>query len=86
MAATAERDGRYVLGTNDAALGVEAMLAASKRRGVPERGYTTIIGPLAIRPVDRHMQQRLLGLVFCTMVALLVYALREVLACRTGFP
>jgi hypothetical protein len=59
------------------------MLARSKRRDVPEKRYALIKGPLAIRPVYLHKEERIQALVFCTMVALLVFALLELLAQRT---
>jgi uncharacterized membrane protein YobD (UPF0266 family) len=40
---------------------------------------------LAIRPVYLHKEERIQALIFCTMVALLVFALLELLAHRAGF-
>jgi transposase len=77
-------DGRYVLGTNDPALDADQMLARSKRRDVPEKRYALVKGPLAVRPVYLHKQERVHALVFCTMVALLLFALLELLARRAG--
>jgi transposase len=82
IAAAAQLDGRYVLGTNAETLDAEQMLARSKRRDVPEKRYALIKGPLAIRPVYLHKEERIQALVFCTMVALLVFALLELLAQR----
>jgi transposase len=83
IAVAAQLDGRYVLGTNAETLDAEQMLARSKRRDVPEKRYALIKGPLAIRPVYLHQEERIQALVFCTMVALLVFALLELLAQRT---
>lgn len=85
IAAAAALDGRYVLGTNDANLDAEQMLASAKRRDVPEKRFALVKGPLAVRPVYLHKQERIQALVFCTMVALLVFALLELLAHRAGF-
>lgn len=74
IARAAALDGRYVLGTN-APLSGEQMLALSKRRDVPEKRYALIKGPLAVRPIYLHKQERIRALVFCTMVALLIFAL-----------
>ena len=82
MAEAARLDGRYVLGTNAADLDAEQMLARSKRRDVPEKRYALIKGPLAIRPIYLHQEDRIRALLFCTMVALLVFALLELLAQR----
>jgi hypothetical protein len=84
LAAAAALDGRYVLGTTAPTLDAEQMLARSKERDVPEKRFATVKGPLAIRPVYLHSQERILGLVFCTMVALLAFALLELLARRAG--
>ena len=62
----------------------DAQLATSKRRDVPEKRYALLKGPLAVRPVFLHQQERILSLVFCTMVALLVFALLEWVARRVG--
>jgi transposase len=84
LAEAARLDGRYVVGTTDPTLDATRMLTLSKRRDVPEKRYALIKGPLAIRPVYLHKQERILGLVFCTMVALLVFALLELLLRRAG--
>ncbi len=77
----AKVDGRYLLVTNDENLTDEQMLRLSKRRDVPEKRFSTVKGPLQVRPVYVHKQERVLGLVFCSLVALLVFALIE-LECR----
>jgi len=84
LAQAAELDGRYVLGTNAPDLDANTMLSDAKQRDVPEKGYAIVKGPLAIRPIYLHKQERILALVFCTLVALLVYALLELLARRAG--
>jgi transposase len=84
LAAAAAVDGRYVVGTNDGTLSAEEILAASKQRDVPEKRYATVKGPLAVRPVYLHKQERIVSLVFCTLVALLVFALLEWVARRVG--
>ena len=84
LAAAATLDGRYVLGTNDATLSAEAMLTLAKQRDVPEKRYAVIKGPLAVRPVYLHKQERILALLFCTLVALLAFALLEWLAQRAA--
>jgi len=86
LATAAELDGRYVLGTNALGLDANTMLTDAKQRDVPEKGYATFKGPLAIRPIYLHKQERILSLVFCTMVSLLVYALLELLVRRAGLP
>jgi hypothetical protein len=80
----ARSDGRYVLGTNDPSLDADQMLARSKRRDVPEKRYALIKGPLAVRPVYLQKEERIRALVFCTLVALLIFALLELQARRAG--
>lgn len=82
IAEAARLDGRYVLGTTDHSLDATSLLTLSKRRDVPEKRYALLKGPLAVRPVYLHKQERILALVFCTMVALLVFALLELLLQR----
>jgi hypothetical protein len=79
-------DGRYVLGTNLATGSPTDLLAQAKRRDVPEKRFALVKGPLAVRPIFVHQQQRILALVWCTMVALLLYALLEWEARRVGQP
>ncbi len=86
LAAAVALDGRYVLGTNDPTLSADAQLATSKQRDVPEKRYALLKGPLAVRPVFLHKQERILSLVGCTMMALLVFALLEWAARRVGEP
>jgi transposase len=84
LAAAATVDGRYVLGTDEPSLDPTQMLTLSKRRDVPEKRFATVKGPLAVRPVYLHKEERIRGLVFCTMVALLVFALLELTLLRAS--
>ena len=84
LARAAALDGRYVLGTNDPDLDAAAMLARAKWRDVPEKRFALVKGPLAVRPLYVHKEGRILGLVFCTMVALLLFSLLELLLQRAG--
>jgi len=86
LAQAAARDGRYVLGTNHPHLDAAAMLEQAKWRDVPEKRFALIKGPLLVRPIYVHKEERILGLVFCTMVALLLFALLELLLRRAGVP
>jgi transposase len=84
LALAATLDGRYVLGTNDPDLDAAAMLAQAKQRDVPEKRFALVKGPLEVRPVYVHKEGRILGVVFCTMVALLLFSLLELLLQRAG--
>jgi hypothetical protein len=80
----AHRDGRSVLGPNDHSLDANQMLTRSKRRDVPEKRDALVTGPLAVRPLYLHKEEGIAALVFCTSVALLVFALLELQARRAG--
>jgi len=84
LAEVAALDGRYVLGTNASDLDAAQMLERSKQRDVPEKRFALVKGPLAVRPVYVHKEERVLGLVFCTMVAVLLFALLELVTRRAG--
>lgn len=86
IAQAAHLDGRYLLLTNDSGLDADTMLTLSKRRDIPEKRFSTVKGPLQVRPVYVHKQERVVGLVFCTLVALLVYALLELECKRAAVP
>ena len=53
---------------------------------VREKRFEVVKGPLAVRPVFLHKEERIRALVFCTMVALLLFALLELLVHRAGVP
>lgn len=84
LAEATRLDGRYVLGTTDSRLAANEMLTRSKRWDVPEKRFATVKGPLAVRPVYLHKEERIRALVFCTIVALLLFALVELLLQRAG--
>jgi hypothetical protein len=86
LAEAAALDGRYVLGTNLTTGSPTDLLTQAKRRDVPEKRFALVKGPLAVRPIFVHQQQRILALVWCTMVALLLYALLEWEARRVDQP
>jgi transposase len=74
-------EGRYLLATNAAHLSADDMLRIYKGQDKIEKAYRTVKGPLRVRPVFLHTDERIGGLVFFTMLALLV---RSILAlqCR----
>jgi transposase len=77
-------DGRYLLGTNDLELTALEMLTRFKRQEVVERRIRVVKGPVRIRPMFLHKQERIEGLVFVAMLALLVYTILELLCRRAG--
>jgi transposase len=77
-------DGRYALATNATQLSADQALALFKGQDDAEKQFHAVKGPLAVRPVFLHNDQRLEGLVFVTLVALLVRALLAVQCQQAG--
>jgi transposase len=77
-------DGRYLLGTNDFGLSALEMLTRFKKQEVVERRIKVVKGPVRIRPLFLHKQERIEGLVFVAMLALLVYTILEMLCRKAG--
>ena len=78
-----ERDGRYILGTNRP-LSEEEMLTHFKRQDRIEKRIGTIKGPIQVRPMFLHRQERIESLVFICMLSLLAFSILEMLARRVG--
>lgn len=74
-------DGRYALATNDEHLSAEQALTLFKGQDGVEKRFRTMKGPLVVHPLFVRSDQRIEGLVFVTLLALLVRALLERL-CR----
>ena len=70
-------DGKYLLGTNSPHLSANQALAYFKAQDSVEKSNAYVKGPLQVRPVYLHNDERIEGLVFITLVALLVRALLE---------
>jgi len=77
-------DGRYLLGTNDDTLSACQMLTLFKQQEVVERRFKVVKGPVRIRPLFLHKEERIESLVFVAMLALLVYTILEILCRRAG--
>jgi len=77
-------DGRYLLGANDFDLSALEMLTRFKKQEVVERRFKVVKGPIRVRPMFLHKQERIEGLVFVAMLALLVYTILELLCRRAG--
>jgi transposase len=78
-----ERDGRYLLITNRP-LSEEEMLSHFKGQDKIEKHIRIFKGPIRIRPIFLHKQERIESLVFICMVALLVYSILEMEAKRAN--
>jgi hypothetical protein len=84
LAQTEAIDGRYLLGTNDTSLSAYQMLTLFKQQEVVERRFKVIKGPVRIRPLFLHKEERIESLLFVAMLALLVYTILEILCRRAG--
>jgi transposase len=77
-------DGRYALATNGEHLSAEQALPLFKGQDGVEKRFRTIKGPLVVHPLFVRSDQRIEGLVFITLLALLVRALLERLCRHQG--
>jgi transposase len=84
LAAEQALDGRYALGTNAEFLSPDEALTIFKAQDDAEKQFRAWKGPLAVRPVFLHTDQRIEGLVFITLVALLVRALLRLRCQQAG--
>lgn len=76
---TAALDGRYAVYFRDEQLADEKVFTEFKSRDKVEKRVDDIkgAGPVVVRPVFLHKEERIRGLVFVCMVALLVMAIEE---------
>jgi len=81
LAAAQALDGRYGLATNAPPLDAHQALRLFKGQDGVEKRFRVVKGPLLVRPLFVHSDQRVEGLVFITLLALLVRAILE-RACR----
>jgi hypothetical protein len=70
-------DGRYCLVSNDRELSTDELFAAYKRQHLIENRFRDWKGPLAVRPIFLHNNQRIAALVAIISIALLIYGLIE---------
>ena len=77
-------DGKYLLGTNAAQLSASQALACFKAQDGVEKSHASLKGPLRVHPLYLHSDQRIAGLLFITLVALLLRAILELRCRRAG--
>jgi transposase len=77
-------DGKYLLGTNAPYLSASDALTHFKAQDSVEKSNAYLKGPLRVRPLFVHTDARIEGLVFVTLLALLVRALLELRCRRAG--
>ena len=76
-------DGKFILVSNDHGLSGTEMVARYGEKDTAEKGFRRLKGPIRLRPVYLHKEERIAGLVFVNMLALLVYSVVE-LKCQRG--
>lgn len=79
-------DGKYLRGTTDRDLSAADFFAQSKLRDGVEKWIGLFKGALRVRPLDVQTEPRIQGLVFLTLVALLVCSLLELQLRRAHQP
>lgn len=77
-------DGKYLLGTNAAQLSASQALAYFKAQDGVEKSHASLKGPLRVHPLYLHSDQRIAGLIFINLLALLLRAILELRCRRVG--
>jgi len=77
LAAVQALDGRYALATNASHLEADEALTLFKGQDGVEKRFGVLKGPLVVHPLFVHTDRRIEGLVFITLLALLVRAIVE---------
>ncbi len=77
-------DGKYLLGTNAPHLSATDALTYFKAQDSVEKSNACLKGPLRVRPVYLHNDPRIEGLMFISLLALLMRALLGLRARRAG--
>lgn len=72
-----ERDGRYLLVTNDPSLSHQEMFALYRQKDGVEKRFTICKSDLKVLPVYLHHDQRIASMLLLNMIALLAYSLLE---------
>jgi transposase len=72
-----QRDGRYLLVTNDASLSSQRMLALYRQKDGVEKRFTVAKSDLQVSPLYLHKDERIEAMLLINMLALLVYSLLE---------
>jgi transposase len=72
-----QRDGRYLLVTNDWSLSPQRMLALYRQKDGVEKRFTISKSDLMVSPIYLHKDKRIEAMLLLNMLALLVYSLLE---------
>lgn len=79
-------DGRYALATNADHLSADEALALFKGQDGVDKRFRVVKGPLLVHPLFVRTDRRIEGLIFITLLALLVWAILERLCRQQGLP
>jgi transposase len=79
-----QRDGRYLLVTNDWSLSPERMLALYRQKDGVEKRFTVSKSDLRVSPIYLHKDERIEAMLLINMLALLTYSLLERLVRQNG--
>jgi transposase len=80
-----QRDGRYLLVTNDWSLSPQRMLQLYRQKDGVEKRFQVAKGDLKVSPIYLHNDQRIEAMLLINMLALLVYSLLERQVRQGGF-
>jgi transposase len=72
-----QRDGRYLLVTNDWSLTPQRMLALYRQKDAVEKRFQVTKSDLRVSPIYLHQDQRIQAMLLLNMLALLTYSLLE---------
>jgi hypothetical protein len=81
-----QRDGRYLLVTNDWSLSPRRMLVLYRQKDGVEKRFTVSKSDLKVSPVYLHKDERIEAMLLINMLALLVYSLLERQVRQGGLP
>jgi len=81
---TDQRDGRYLLVTNDWSLSPKQMLALYRQKDGVEKRFTVSKSDLKVSPIYLHKDERIKAMLLINMLALLAYSLLERQARQNG--
>jgi transposase len=72
-----QRDGRYLLATNDWSLSPQRMFDLYRQKDGVEKGFKISKSDLKVSPIYLHKDERIEGMLLINMLALLAYSLLE---------
>ena len=81
-----QKDGRYLLVTNDWSLSPQRMFDLYRQKDGVEKGFRISKSDLKVSPIYLHKDDRIAGMLLINMLALLTYSLLERQARQNGLP